>query len=115
MEFSDELIACYIEGKANAEERNFVREYLSKHPEEYECILHMMDNDSMDYNEKETEDDNYITMNAAAISDIAYSAAAFAPMRGKLFHPKNKPKIKDTNEDLYERLRKMNAELDEIL
>ena len=30
MKISDELIACYVEGTVTAEERNFVRKYLTK-------------------------------------------------------------------------------------
>ena len=49
MKISDELIACYVEGTVTAEERNFVRKYLCEHPEEYERVLCLMDNDTVDY------------------------------------------------------------------
>ena len=49
MKISDELIACYVEGTVTAEERNFVRRYLCEHPETYEHILCLMDNDTVDY------------------------------------------------------------------
>ncbi len=116
MEISDELIACYIEGTATPEERNFVRDYLSNHPEEYEFILHLMDDYSEDYSkEEETTSHNCISMNADGVCDIAYSAAAFAPMQNRFLHPKNKPKITSLNKDIYERLKRMNSELDDIL
>lgn len=49
MKISDELIACYVEGTVTAEERNFIRKYLCEHPEEYERVLCLMDNDTIDY------------------------------------------------------------------
>ena len=91
MKISDELIACYVEGTVTAEERNFVRRYLCEHPETYEHILCLMDNDTVDYLGEQLEiSDNCIPMNESSFSEIAYSAAAFAPEQNKLFIPKNK-------------------------
>lgn len=55
-----------------------------------------------------------IPMNEASFSDIAYSAAAFAPGQNNLFIPKHKSKSSKTN-GLYDRLSRMNKELDDIL
>ena len=115
MKISDELIACYVEGTATSEERNLVRKYLCEHPEEYERILCLMDNDTVDYLGEQLEiSDNCIPMNEASLSDIAYSAAAFAPEQNLFFIPKSKSKLSRTN-GLYDRLSRMSSELDEIV
>lgn len=114
MEISDELIACYVEGTVTAEERNFVRKYLSEHPKEYERLLCLMDNDTVDYLGEQLEiSENCIPMNEASFLDIAYSAAAFAPQRKKLFKANEKLSSLRTN-GLYDRLSRMSNELDEI-
>ena len=109
MEINDELIACFVEGTVTVEERNFVRKYLCDHPEEYERVLSLMDNDTIDYLGEQLEiSDNCIPMNNASFSDIAYSAAAFAPEQNIIFKPKlNLSKASE----LYDRLIKMNDEL----
>lgn len=67
MKISDELIACYVEGTVTAEERNFVRRYLCEHPETYEHILCLMDNDTVDYLGEQLEiSDNCIPMNESS-------------------------------------------------
>lgn len=115
MNISDELIACYVEGTVTAEERNFVRKYLCNHPEEYERVLCLIDNDVVDYLGKQSEiSDNCISMNETSFTNIAYSAAAFAPEQNNLFIPKQKSKLSKTN-GLYDRLSKMSNELDDIL
>lgn len=115
MKISDELIACYVEGTVTAEERNFVRKYLCEHPEEYERVLCIMDNDTVDYLGEQLEiSENCIPMNEASFSDIAYSAAAFAPEQNNLFIPKQKAKLSKTN-GLYDRLSRMSKELDSII
>ena len=58
--------------------------------------------------------DNCIPMNEASFSDIAYSAAAFAPEQNNLFIPKHKSKSSKSN-GLYDRLSRMSNELDEVL
>ena len=115
MKISDELLACYVEGTVTAEERNFVRKYLCEHPEEYERVLCLMDNDTVDYLGEQLEiSENCIPMNEASFSDIAYSAAAFAPEQNNLFIPKQKSKLSKTN-GLYDRLSRMSKDLDELL
>lgn len=115
MSISDELIACYVEGSVTAEERKFVRKYLCEHPEEYERVLCLMDNDTVDYLGEQLEiTDNCIPMNEASFSDIAYSAAAFSPEQNVLSIPKDKSKLYKTSE-LYGRLNRMSKELDDIL
>lgn len=114
MKISDELIACYVEGTVTAEERNFVRKYLCEHPEEYERILYLMDNDTVDYLGEQLEiSEESIPMNETSFSDIAYSAAAFAPEQNKMFMPKHESILSKTSE-LYDRLSKMSNELDLI-
>ena len=88
MKISDELIACYIDGTATAEERNMVRKYLCEHPEEYEQILYLMDNDRDNYLEEQLND-NCTATDKTPFFDIAYSAAAFAPEQSNLFIQKN--------------------------
>ena len=115
MKVDDELIACYVDGNAGAEEQKIVRQYLCEHTEEYEHILCLMDNDTFDYLGEQLEiSENCIPMNEASFSDIAYSAAAFAPEQNNLFIPKQKSKLSKTN-GLYDRLSRMSKELDDIL
>lgn len=112
MKISDELIACYVEGTATTKERDFVRKYLCEHPEEYERVLCLMDNDTVDYLGEQLEIlDNCIPLNETSFSDIAYSAAAFAPEQNILFRPKGKPTATKT-EGLYERLSRMSEEIE---
>lgn len=114
MEISDELIACYVEGTLTADERDMVRRYLCCHPEEYERVLCLMDNDRADYLGEQLEiSDNCIPMNETSFSDIAYSAAAFAPEQNKLFKSKKELQKAKTNE-LHDRLNRMSNELDNI-
>lgn len=114
MRISDELIACYVEGTVTPEERSLVRKYLYGHPEEYERVLCLMDNNVPDYlGERIEAAEEDISMNESSFTDIAYSAAAFALDQNKLFIPKNKPKSRKSNE-LYNRLKRMSDELDKI-
>ena len=85
---NDELLACYVEGIATPEEQILVRDYLAKNPEEYERVLYMMDLDREDYI-KEFEEDiastvHNIALKESSIMNIAYSAAAFAPLEKKM-------------------------------
>lgn len=115
MKISDELIACYVEGTATVEERNLVRRYLCEHPEEYERVLCLMDNDTVDYLGEQLEiSDDCIPMNEISFSAIAYSAAAFAPEQSKLSVP-TKKSMKNRANGLYDRLSRISDELDEIL
>lgn len=115
MEISDELIACYVERTVTAEERDFVRKYLCEHPEEYERVLCLMDNDIEDYlGERREVTENSISMNEPSFADIAFSAAAFAPQQQKSLIPLNKPELQKVS-GLYDRLSQMSDELDKIL
>lgn len=112
MNINDELIAGYIDGTASDEERNLVREYLSQHPEEYEQIICLIDNDVEDYlGEQAEEDDCIILKNENPCSDIAYSAAAFVPQQKHIPIIKQK---KDLN-GVYDRLNKMITEIENIM
>ena len=71
-----------------------------------------MDNDTVDYLGEQLEiSENCIRMNETSFSDIACSAAAFAPEQNNLFIPKQKPKLSKSN-GLYYRLSRMSNELD---
>lgn len=90
MLINDEIIACYLEGTLNVEERNAVRQYLSEHPEKLESVLYAMD-DFVECCPAETEEsDNIISIDESSFSDIAYSAAAFVPQQKKEFTSINK-------------------------
>jgi len=84
MEINDELLACYVEGTATAEERAQVRQYLCEHPEEYVHILSLMDEDIEDHLNEYAEDSCEIVPFESSFSDIACSAAAFAPQHREL-------------------------------
>lgn len=112
MKISDELIACYIDGTATAEERNTVRKYLCEHPEEYEQILYLMDKDKDDYLGEQL-DGSCIANSKNPFFDIAYSAAAFAPEQNNLFTPKKKSNSSRID-GLYDRISSMFDELDNI-
>lgn len=114
MRISDELIACYVDGTASSDERDSVRRYLCEHPEEYERVLCLMDDDTADYLGEQLElSNNCNPTNETSFANIAYSAAAFAPQQNNLFIPKHNSKSSKTN-GLYDRLRRMSDELNEI-
>ena len=114
MKISDELIACYVEGSATAEERDFVRKHLCEHPEEYEHILCLMDNDTVDYLGEQLKSlDNCILLNNSSFSNISYSAAAFAPEQNMLLRTQGKPTATKTA-GLYDRLSRMSEEMEDI-
>ena len=111
MLINDEMVACYIEGSLNVEERNAVRQYLSEHPEKLESLLYMMD-DFIECCPEETENigsDIDININESSFFDIAYSAAAFVPQQNIRSLHDNK-KLNST-EDFYDRLGNMCDEL----
>ena len=115
MRISDELIASYVDGTASTETRNIVRNYLHEHPEEYERVLCLIDKDTEDYLAERIEVVNdCLHMDESSFSDIAYSAAAFAPQQKKPFSPKHKSKLSKI-EGIYDRLSRMSNELDDIL
>ena len=110
MEINEELLACYIEGTATAEEQEQVRQYLCKHSEEYMHILCLMDEDTEDYLNEFSEDSCDIIPFDSSFSDIACSAAAFAPQQGGRFIKKNKSKLLKMD-GVYDRLNMLSEEL----
>lgn len=115
MEISDELIACYVEGTLTADERDMVRRYLCCHPEEYERVLCLMDNDRADYLQEVTEvSGSRIPQHESSFSDIAYSAAAFAPAQNSQMILKVKANSAKA-EEVYGRLKKISDELDDTV
>ena len=90
MLINDKIIACYLEGTLNVEERNAVRQYLSEHPEKLEAVLYAMDDFVECCPEKTKDADNIIPINESSFYDIAYSAAAFVPQQKREFTSNNK-------------------------
>lgn len=113
MEINEELLACYIEGTATAEERAQMRQYLCKHPEECMHILCVMDTDIEDYLNEYTDDTFDVIPLESSFTDIACSAAAFAPQQNRIFKPKGKPRFSKI-EGLNNRLKALNGELNEL-
>lgn len=109
MEINDELIACYVEGTATAEEQAEVRQYLCEHPEEYMHLLCLMDEDTEDYLNEYVEESCEIVPFESSFSDIACSAAAFAPQQKKI-SSKNKSKLSRMDE-LYDKMDILSEEL----
>ena len=131
MNVNDEMIACYIDGTATAEECNLVRRYLCEHPEEYEHLLHLMDHDTNDYlNEwnKNVDEEESLEEHSAmfeqpkpTFSFLSYSAAAFAPTPKRSAKPRKSPKAKRVSrsrtansEEFLSRLSNMCAELESL-
>lgn len=112
MEISDELIACYVEGTCSSHERDEIRNYLAKHPEEYERILCLLDRDKDDFDITDEADikAEVILNEADSFADIAMSAAAFAPNQSKF---KMKPS-KHEKSKLLSNLDTMLGELDKL-
>lgn len=85
MKISNELLAAYAEGNVSIEERKQVRQYLSENPAELESVMMMMDEDyELDPYADEVYSQNFNIGSMAHVdedsfSDIALSAAAFAP------------------------------------
>ncbi|MCM1079252.1 MAG: hypothetical protein NC344_06460 [Bacteroidales bacterium] len=86
MKISNELLAAYVEGNVSIEERNQVRQYLSENPAELESVMMMMDEDyELDpyadeyYSYRNFNVDSMAHVDECSFSDIALSAAAFAP------------------------------------
>lgn len=110
MEINDELIACYVEGTATAEEQAEVRQYLCEHPEEYMHLLCLMDKDTEDYLNGYAEESCEIVPFESSFSDISCSAAAFAPQQKKT-SSKNKSKLLRMD-GLCDRLNRMSNDLE---
>ena len=86
MKISNELLAAYAEGNVSIEERNQVRQYLSENPAELESVMMMMDEDyeldpyaDEDYSSQSFNIGSMAHVDEDSFSDIALSAAAFAP------------------------------------
>ena len=112
MEINDELLACYVEGTATAEEQAEVRQYLCEHPEEYMHLLCLMDEDTEDYLNEYAEESCEIVSFESSFSDIACSAAAFAPQQKKI-SSNNKSKL-SRMDGLCDRLNMLNSEFNDI-
>lgn len=112
MEINEELLACYVEGTATAEEQAEVRQYLCEHPEEYMHLLCLMDEDAEDYLNEYAEEPCEIIPFESSFSDIACSAAAFAPQQRKT-SSKNKSKLLRMD-GLCDRLNMLNSEFNDI-
>ena len=110
MEINDELIACYVEGKCTTEECNLVREYLSGHPEEYEHVLGLLEQDREDYLSEYDVMSNDFFQKEDSFADIAWSAAAFAPSQRPSFL--SNAKLNRSCNPLYNRLTDMCDEFD---
>lgn len=110
---NDELLARYVDGVATPDEQILVRDYLAQNPEEYESILYMMDLDREDYINEFEEDIastvHNIALKESSITNIAYSAAAFAPHEKKLVveNTRNSLKINGLPNRLSELLREI--------
>ena len=113
MEITDELIACYVEGTVTEEERDAVRAYLCEHPCELERILNLMDNDIEDYLGEREETAVREDMDDDALTDIALSAAAFAPPHRLPIVPDREELLK-RREGVIKRLQRMCDELNEL-
>lgn len=112
MDISDELIGCYTENACTDEERIAVRLYLLRHPEEYERIIYLIDDDIEDYLDEQESDGQLSESNTDNFSDIALSAAAFAAQQQK--NSIKKKKSDNRYAGLIGRLDKMCIELDRI-
>lgn len=84
MEITNEILAAYAEGKVSVEERNQVREYLMQHPSKLESVMTVMDEDYelelCDADDLFSVEKSGVSSKVQSFSDIALSAAAFAPI-----------------------------------
>lgn len=85
MKISNELLAAYAEGNVSAEERDVVRQYLAEYPQELESVMIMMDEDyELEVSETKKNDIFSCDKQHTPFHDIAFSAAAFAPLNAYL-------------------------------
>lgn len=77
MVITEEIIAAYIEGNVSVDERNEIRRYLAKHPEMQDLVFALMDEEEMGVEDVVTKE--AWSHSEQSLSNIAYSAAAFAP------------------------------------
>lgn len=99
MVITEEIIAAYIEGNVTTEEKTQVRLYLAKHPEMQDLVLALMDDDVIIDNDIQKDNMELLSIEQS-FTDIAYSAAAFAPKMSiaKKIYNKSKDKISDRRE-----------------
>ena len=83
-----------------------------RHPEEYERIIYLIDDDIEDYLDEQETDGQLSERNTDNFSDIALSAAAFAAEQQK--NSINKKESDNRYAGLMGRLDKMCIELDQI-
>lgn len=87
MEITNELLAAYAEGNVSDSERNAVRQYLAENPHELESVMMMMDEDyDLDLEDETDVEDVVSASDESIVSDICYSAAAFAPRIVQIKH-----------------------------
>lgn len=111
MEITNELLAAYAEGNVSDSERNAVRQYLVKNPNQLETVMMMMDEDyDLDLDEETEFEDVALASKEGSFSDICYSAAAFAPriipMKNMIENPghANKESFNQRLDDLLDEL-----------
>ncbi len=110
MKISNELLAAYAEGKVSTEERNSVRQYLAKNPQELESIMMMMDNDyELEVDGIDNDESSFNEQKQTSFHDIALSAAAFAPQNS--FSPFSKSKGHCIKVDFNQQIDALIAEL----
>lgn len=84
MKVTNEILAAYAEWKVSVEERNQVREYLMQHPSKLESVMAMMNKDYelelCDAGDLSSVSTSCASGKVQSFSDMALSAAAFAPM-----------------------------------
>lgn len=111
---SDELIACYVEGKASIDERNIVRRYLCEHPEEYERVLCLMDNDKVDYLKEQDEVEKKCVMDSKSpFTETMHFSKSFVAEQKKLSAERCEFKFKRrcSSGSFLDRLNKLNDEV----
>lgn len=109
MEITNELLAAYAEGNVSDSERNAVREYLVKNPEELESVMMMMDKDfELTPTREPLANVRAFISDRKPMDDICYSAAAFAPKclsKSLVQPPKLKKRVfKDRLNDLLDEI-----------
>lgn len=119
MEITNEILAAYAEGKVSVEERNQVRKYLMQHPSKLESVIAMMDEDYelelCDVDDSFPVEESGTSGKVQSFSDIALSAAAFAPMCAECESPQpnmKKAGLSVRKGSFSERMNKLLNELD---
>lgn len=107
IEINDELIGCYIEGVCTSIERDLVRDYLVKNPEEYERIICLMDS----HREFQLNPDSPVLQNEESENylDFSFASAAFIPFKRTRVAPRGKDYVSSTYMNLNNLLDEVNA------